>query len=318
MTRPKHQRAKILLVDDSTTNLRIMGGILSSSYDILVATSSETALEIAQGSEPPDLILLDVKMPGMDGYAACRILKEADNTRDIPIIFITALEDPQSEMKGFELGAVDYITKPYSAQAIRARVKTHLALKQHADILEDQAFLDGLTGIANRRQFDQSLEKEWLRMMRRETPLSLLMIDIDHFKQFNDRYGHGIGDECLRLVAHTIASIIKRPGDLAVRYGGEEFAVILPDTDEKGARVVAEAMRLAVDTLKLPHAASLVADHITISLGVTSNIPRQHENAQDLVNAADRALYRAKSSGRNRIYVESPDSKNGTATVLAT
>jgi diguanylate cyclase (GGDEF)-like protein len=240
----------------------------------------------------------------MDGYAACQILKEADNTRDIPVIFITALEDPQSEMKGFELGAVDYITKPYSAQAIRARVKTHLALKQHADILEDQAFLDGLTGIANRRQFDQSLEKEWQRMMRRETPLSLLMIDIDHFKQFNDRYGHGVGDECLRLVACTIASIIKRPGDLAARYGGEEFVVILPETDEKGACTVAEVIRLAVESLKPPHVSSLAAAHVTISLGVACDIPRRHANMQDLVNAADRALYRAKSAGRNQVSVE--------------
>jgi len=302
----QNHRAKILLVDDSTTNLRILGEILSSDYDILIATSGETALEIAQDPEPPDLILMDVKMPGMDGYTACRILKEDDNTCNIPVIFITAIEGAQAEMKGLELGAVDYITKPYFAQAVRARVKNHLALKQHADTLEDLAFLDGLTGIANRRQFDQQLEKEWRRMMRQVAPLSLLMIDIDHFKRFNDHYGHGVGDDCLRLVARTIASIIKRPGDLAARYGGEEFAVILPDTDEKGARVVAEAIRLAVESLKLPHASSPVADHITISLGVTSNIPGRHENVQDLVNAADRALYRAKSAGRNQVSVEPP------------
>lgn len=304
----QNRRAKILLVDDSTTNLRILGEILAPDYDILVATSGEATLEIAQDPEPPDLILLDVKMPGMDGYAACRILKEDDNTRNIPVIFITAVEGSQAETKGFELGAVDYITKPYSAPVVRARVRTHVALKQRTDLLEDLAFLDGLTGIANRRQFDLQLEKEWRRMMRRGESLSLLMIDIDHFKKFNDRYGHGTGDDCLGLVARTIAGITKRPGDLTARYGGEEFAVILPDTDERGARTVAEAMRRAVESLKVPHDSSLVVDQITISLGVTSHIPHRQGSLQNLINAADRALYCAKSSGRNRISVEYPAS----------
>ena len=306
MTHPQAHRAKILLVDDSTTNLRILGAILSPDYDILVAISGETALEIARDPEPPDLILLDVQMPEMDGYTACQILKEDDLTRNIPIIFITAMDGSQAETKGFELGAVDYITKPYSPPVIRARVGTQVALKQRTDLLETMAFLDGLTGISNRRQFDRQLEKEWSLMMRRNAPLSLLLIDIDHFKRFNDNNGHAAGDDCLRLVAQTIASVIKRPGDLAARYGGEEFAIILPDTDEKGARVVAAAVHLAVEALKLPHASSPLTDHITISLGVTTDIPRRQGNLQDLVNAADHALYHAKSAGRNRISVESP------------
>jgi diguanylate cyclase (GGDEF)-like protein len=306
MTIPQNQRAKILLVDDSTTNLRILGAILSPDYDILVAISGGTALEIARDPEPPDLILLDVQMPEMDGYTVCQILKEDDLTRNIPVIFITAVDGSQAETKGFELGAVDYITKPYSPLVVRARVGTQVALKQRTDLLETMAFLDGLTGISNRRQFDRQLEKEWSLMMRRSAPLSLLLIDIDYFKRYNDHYGHGAGDDCLRLVARTIASVIKRPGDLAARYGGEEFAIILPDTDEKGARVVAEAARLAVESLKLPHASSPLTDHITISLGVTTDIPHRQGNLQDLVNAADHALYHAKSAGRNRISVESP------------
>ena len=306
MTHPQVHRAKILLVDDSTTNLRILGAILSPDYDVLVAISGETALEIARDPEPPDLILLDVQMPGMDGYTACQILKEDDLTRNIPVIFITALDGSQAETKGFELGAVDYITKPYSPPVVRARVGTQVALKQRTDLLETMAFLDGLTGIPNRRQFDRQLEKEWLLMMRRSAPLSLLLIDIDHFKRYNDHYGHGAGDDCLRLVARTIASVIKRPGDLAARYGGEEFAIILPDTDERGASTVAEAARLAVESLKLPHASSPLTDHITISLGVTTDIPRRQGNLHDFVNAADHALYHAKSAGRNRISVESP------------
>lgn len=297
-------RAKILIVDDSTTNLMLLGEILTPEYDVLVATSGEMALEIARNPEPPDLILMDVKMPGMDGYTACQILKEDNHTRNIPLIFITAMEGSQAETKGFELGAVDYITKPYSAPVVCARVKTHLALKKHVDLLENLAFIDGLTGIANRRQFDQQLEKEWRRMMRRNAPLSLLLIDIDHFKKFNDHYGHGAGDDCLRQIAYTIASVIKRPGDLAARYGGEEFAVVLPDTDENGASAVAEVMRLAVNTLKRPHAMSPVADHITISVGVASDIPRIHQNEKDLINAADHALYHAKITGRNRVNTE--------------
>ena len=309
MTIPQNQRGKILLVDNSLTSLRILGAILSPDYDILIATSGETALEIARDPEPPDLILLDVQMPEMDGYAACQILKEDDLTRNIPIIFITAMDGSQAETKGFELGAVDYITKPYSPPVIRARVGTHVALKQRTDLLEAMAFLDGMTGIANRRQFDRQLEKEWSLMMRRSAPLSLLLIDIDHFKRFNDNYGHAAGDDCLRLVARTIASVIKRPGDLAARYGGEEFAIILPDTDEKGARIVAEAARLAVKSLKLPHASSPLIDHITISIGATTDIPHRQGNLQDFVNAADHALYHAKSAGRNQISVESPASK---------
>ena len=301
---PLAQRARILLVDDSSANLRILGEILAAEYDILVATSGEAALEIAQDPEPPDLILLDVKMPGMDGYATCQILKESEQTRSIPVIFITAVEGSQAESKGFELGAVDYITKPYAAPVVRARVRTHMALMQYTRLLENLAFLDGLTGIANRRQFDLELEKEWRRMMRRNAPLSLLMIDIDHFKAFNDHYGHGAGDECLRLVARSIAGVIKRPGDLAARYGGEEFAVILPDTDERGAAVVAESMLRAINALQIAHETSPVAGQVTISLGAASYVPQRHETPQGLINAADRALYLAKTAGRNQIRTE--------------
>jgi diguanylate cyclase (GGDEF)-like protein len=311
MILPHGQRAKILLVDDSPTNLMLLGEILSADYDVLVANSGETALEIARNSEPPDLILLDVKMPRTDEYATCQLLKEDANTRDIPIIFVTAVEGSQAETRGFELGAVDYITKPYSTPVVLARVRTHMALKKHSELLESLAFIDGLTGIANRRQFDQQLEKEWSRMMRQNAPLSLLIIDIDHFKTFNDQYGHGAGDDCLRLVARTIAGIIKRPGDLAARYGGEEFVVILPGTDEIGAHSVAESMRSAVDKLAIPHAGSSVADHVTISIGGASHIPRRQGNFQDLINSADRALYRAKSAGRNQIFIE-PYSKGET------
>jgi diguanylate cyclase (GGDEF)-like protein len=308
----QERRPKILLVDDSPTNLRLLGEILSSDYDILVAASGKIALEIVQNLELPDLILLDVKMPEMDGYTTCQLLKEGNNTRNIPIIFITAVEGSHAETKGFELGAVDYITKPYSTPVVLARVRTHVALKKHAELLENLAFLDGLTSIPNRRQFDQQLEKEWRRMMRQAGPLAVLLIDIDNFKKFNDQYGHGAGDECLRLVAHVISTVAKRPGDLTARYGGEEFAVILPDTDEIGALSVAGSICVAVDQLALPHAASPVTDHVTVSIGVTSAVPERQGNLQDLINSADQALYRAKTLGRNQVC--SHLSSNGTDT----
>jgi diguanylate cyclase (GGDEF)-like protein len=170
--------------------------------------------------------------------------------------------------------------------------------------LENLAFLDGLTGIANRRQFDEHLEREWRRLTRRSAPLSLLMIDIDHFKGLNDHYGHGYGDDCLRRVAGALADVARRSGDLPARYGGEEFAVVLPDTGTDGALTVAEKIRAAVEALRLPHVASRVAGHVTVSVGVAGGIPRHRGTPRELVNAADRALYRAKSSGRNRIHGE--------------
>ncbi|MEW6404897.1 MAG: diguanylate cyclase [Chloroflexota bacterium] len=306
---PQSNRPKILLVDNSPTNLRVLGGILSPHYDVLAAATSDAALEIARTTEHLSLVLLDVMMPGMDGYEICRILKSDEATRQIPIIFLTATEGFNVEARGFELGAVDYITKPYSASVVRARVKNHLALKQRAHLLETSVFIDELTGIANRQQFERQLRKEWRRTMRRGVPLSLLMIDLDHFRQFNDRYGHEAGDEYLRLAGRRLADIIKRPGDLAARYDGDEFAVILPDTDEKGACTVAEAMRLAVESLSPPLESSLAANHITVSLGVACVIPNRQGDLQELVSAADHALNRAKSAGSNQVSIGRPITK---------
>lgn len=293
-------------MDDSPTSLRTLGEILSPDYDVLVATTGQAALEIARGPEPLDLILLDVMMPGLDGHAVCRALKEDERARLVPIIFVTALLGSEAEARGFDMGAVDYITKPLSAPVVRARVRTHVSLKRRSDLLERLAFLDGLTGIANRRQFDELLEREWRRLTRRVSPLSLLMVDIDHFKGLNDHYGHGYGDDCLRRVAGAIAEVARRSGDIAARYGGEEFVVLLPDTGLDGALTVAEKVRSGVEALRLPHASSPVAGHITVSVGVAGSIPRHRGSSQELVNLADRALYRAKSSGRNRVHGEVP------------
>lgn len=206
-------------------------------------------------------------MPDMDGYEVCRRLKQEEKTANIPVIFITARDQEEDETRGLDAGAVDYITKPFSLPIVGARVKTHLELKRHRDLLENLSSKDGLTGIPNRRRFDEMLKREWNSAVRKGNPLSLVMIDIDHFKAYNDNYGHWRGDDCLRLVAGALFSTPQRPGDFTARYGGEEFVSILPETDMEGALSVCRAMQKMIGALEIPHAFSTVAGHITISLG---------------------------------------------------
>jgi diguanylate cyclase (GGDEF)-like protein len=294
------EQAKILIIDDSPADIHTLGGILGKDYQLFFATNGADGLDIVM-RERPDLILLDVVMPDMDGYAVCDRLKADRLLRDIPVIFVTALTDVSEETKGLEAGAVDYLTKPVSAPIVKARVRTHLELKRHQDLLRQLACLDGLTCVANRRRFDELLEQEWRRSLRTGQPLSLILADVDDFKAYNDHYGHLAGDECLRLVASTLAAAIKRPMDLLARYGGEEFACLLPETDLAGALVVAQRLVTVVAELRIPHADSGVAAWITISAGVASLIPDEEPSAIELVRVADTCLYRAKKEGRNRI-----------------
>lgn len=293
-------QAKILIIDDSPTDIRILSSILGKDYRLLFATNGSEGLDITM-RERPDLILLDVLMPGMDGYETCARLKADRLLRDIPVIFVTALDEVSEETRGLEVGAVDYLTKPISAPIVKARVRTHLELKRHQDALRQLACLDGLTGIGNRRHFDELLEQEWRRAARTGQPLALILADIDDFKAYNDHYGHLAGDECLRLVASTLATAIKRSMDLLARYGGEEFACLLPETDSTGAVVVARHLVKAVAELRIPHAYSGAAACVTISAGVASIVPSQEGSAYALVQATDTCLYRAKKEGRNRV-----------------
>jgi diguanylate cyclase (GGDEF)-like protein len=263
-------------------------------------------LELAAQSAP-DLILLDVMMPDMDGYETCRRLKADPLTRDIPVIFVTALNNAEDEAFGLEVGAVDFISKPLNSAVVRARVRTHLTLKYQADLLRSMAFLDGLTGIANRRQFEEALQREWRACLRTGTSLALAMIDIDHFKSFNDTCGHVAGDACLRAVAGILHNDMSRPHDLIARYGGEEFACLLPDTDLEGARVKAEQLRHAVQSLGIPHEASGTAPVVTISVGLETFIPTDELTPERLVAAADAQLYKAKHAGRNRVCCAAPE-----------
>lgn len=289
----------ILVVDDTPANLSLISRLLSDSYKVKVANCGERALEIAQSSSPPDLILLDVVMPGMDGYEVCRRLKAQDTTKDIPIIFITAMADAENESMGFTLGAVDYISKPFNKTVVKARIRVHMQLKRQSRLLENLVFMDGLTEIPNRRALNQTFEREWARSLRAGLPLSYFLIDIDLFKQFNDHYGHGCGDECLARVAQALHGCVHRPGDFVGRYGGEEFVAILANTDMDEALHMAQHFHSSVAALQIPHAHSSVDPYVTVSIGVATTQPQTGQHHQTLADTADRMLYDAKNAGKN-------------------
>jgi diguanylate cyclase (GGDEF)-like protein len=289
----------ILVVDDTPANLSLMSSLLKDTYKVRVANSGERALEIAQSDTPPDLILLDIMMPDMDGYEVCRRLKAQAATKDIPIIFITAMSDVENESMGFALGAVDYISKPFDKTVVKARIRVHMQLKRQARLLENLVFMDALTEVPNRRALDQTFAQEWARSLRNGSPLSYVLIDIDLFKQFNDHYGHGSGDECLVRVAKALHGCVQRPSDCLGRYGGEEFAAILANTDMDHALQVAQHFHASVAALQIPHAHSAVAPQVTISIGVATTCPVAGQNLHTLSEAADRMLYAAKHAGKN-------------------
>lgn len=291
----------ILLVDDAKENIRILAEVLREDYTIKVATNGEKALDIAMSENPPDLILLDIVMPRIDGYEVCKRLKASPQTKDIPVIFITGKVSEEDEILGFNLGAVDYIIKPFRPIVVKARVKTHSDLKRYRDYLEGISYRDGLTGIFNRRKFDEYLHTTWEFVQREKLPISLIMIDIDRFKLFNDNYGHQAGDKCLINVAQTLSNSVLRKTDLVARYGGEEFVCVLPSTVVENALDIAENLRKNIIELQIPHEFSMVENYLTISVGVASIIPDANSKCSDLIKAADDALYISKEGGRNRV-----------------
>ncbi|MBA2926726.1 diguanylate cyclase [Pseudomonas sp. P7] len=293
-------RPKILVVDDQPVNIRLINELLKGEYDIIMATEGKQALLKCQ-TQNPDLILLDVLMPGMSGHEVCRILKADEQTHNIPIIFLTSQNDEVDEALGFELGAVDFITKPIRSTVISARVIAHLALKLQSDLLKTIGLTDGLTNVDNRRRFDENLQRDWLQCARHGQSISLLMIDIDHFKLYNDHYGHQQGDECLRAVANVIKKALRRPYDSVARYGGEEFACILPNTDAAGALKVAQGVLQEVRGLGIQHINSSTREIVTVSIGVGTKIPTIDTSADELLRAADKELYKSKQFGRDRL-----------------
>jgi diguanylate cyclase (GGDEF)-like protein len=324
----KLNNSKILIIDDNPTNLKVAVEYLEAyGFVVLVAQDGESGIERTKFALP-DIILLDILMPGLDGFETCNRLKADVATKDIPVIFMTALASTEDKVKGFAVGAVDYVTKPIQREELLARITTHLriqALTRQLQLqnqqLQQQAWelrqaqasaeaayrelqrlanLDSLTQVANRRRFDEYLNLEWRRMLREQSPLSLILCDIDYFKRYNDCYGHQAGDNCLKQIAQAIDCTLNRPGDLVARYGGEEFAIILPNTPATGAAQIAEMILAAIAQLQIPHAQSKVSAYVTVCLGVSSQIVQPNLQPHTLIAAADRALYTAKKQGRDR------------------
>jgi len=301
--------AKILLVDDSPVNLKIISRLLGNAYEVIVAGDGPTAVQLAT-EEMPDLILLDVIMPGMDGFAVCRFLKSQLATTDIPVIFITVLTEPKDIIKGFEAGGQDYITKPFCSLELCARIKTHLDLREsreaskaYAEQLEAKnrelneilenleiiAVTDYLTNIPNRRYMVQRLQDEVARLKRNSGNMTIALADVVNFKRINDCYGHDCGD----LVLKEIAGIMKantREQDVVARWGGDEFLLMLPDTDLNGGRIVAEKIRQALETAVICYQGKELA--VAMTLGVAQFDPQQDIDAN--IKQADEALYQRK------------------------
>ena len=296
---------KILVVDDDPGMIQLVGRMVGHLGEVRFALGGKAALTSAR-EHPPDLVLLDSEMPSMSGWDVCAALKAAPETAAIPVIFVTANSGEEQELRGLAMGGADFITKPISEPLLLARVGIQLQMKQLTDELRRLATLDALTGIANRRTLDHQVALEWKRSRRSRSAMSLLMVDVDHFKLFNDRYGHPVGDSCLRIVAQALSEACLRPADLVARYGGEEFAILLPDTNAAGAANVAQRVSDAVSARAIPHLASTNATHVTVSVGVSTCTwqPGQVDGLDEgtLVKCADAALYAAKRAGRAQAW----------------
>ncbi|MDR3138290.1 MAG: diguanylate cyclase [Treponema sp.] len=291
---------KILIIDDEKPNLMVLNSILSPDYTVFIAKSGKEGLSRALADQP-DLILLDIIMPDMNGFEVLKVLKASEEISRIPVIIITGLDNDVDEERGFALGAVDYIGKPFKNAIVKARVKTHIQIIDQIRTIERIGMVDGLTDIPNRRCFDDRFAMEWRRALRKRQPLSFLMMDLDKFKSYNDTYGHPQGDILLRAVAKLLSAAAKRPADLAARLGGEEFGLLLPDTHGDAAREIAENIRAAVEAARIPGAGGKAVTQITVSIGVITLVPGEKMTPEAFIAAADKNLYAAKKSGRNRV-----------------
>ncbi|MCA9642035.1 MAG: diguanylate cyclase [Polyangiaceae bacterium] len=300
---------RILIVDDDPGAIHILARLLSGIAALSVATTGADALRIA-AETPPDLILLDAEMPGMNGFEVCAALKQEPALAHIPVIFVTSHKDEDFEVTGFDAGAADFIGKPINPRLVLVRVQNQLNVKRMGDQLRRNANTDGLTGLFNRAWLDHALTTEWRRARRSREPLSMLLIDVDHFKLYNDHYGHPAGDRCLQAVAEALQEVCRRPADTAARFGGEEFAVLLADTDERGAEVVAQKLLAAIASLGLEHGRSPTSPLVSVSVGMATWDPRPFGSLRPpdesdveiaaFIERADRGLYAAKHAGRAR------------------
>ncbi len=307
--------SRVLLVDDQPIVAEAFKRMLIDvdDIDIQYCADPEQAIEAAR-SYKPTVILQDLVMPNIDGLTLLELFRTNSVTMSIPIIVMSTKEDPKIKSAAFAKGASDYLVKFPDQIELLARVRAHsrsywaqrelhatqMELKRKNAELEALSCRDALTGILNRRGFDEYLRKEWLRAIRKKTELGLALIDIDFFKHFNDNYGHQGGDECLRHVARALGEKLHRPSDVVARYGGEEFVVVLPDTNLLGSAMIAESLRSAVEALHYPHEFSAAANCVTVSVGVAVMAPKPNESQDVLIKHADEALYSAKDDGRNR------------------
>lgn len=325
------QNSTILVIDDTQSNLDVLNNCLTEAgAKVLMRDNGKEGIALAI-EKKPDIILLDIVMTHINGYEVCQLLKAEPLTHAIPVIFTSALTRSADKIKGFSVGGVDYITKPFQLDEIIARIEIHLVLvnlQQQLEIKNQQleqeikicrqiaknlenanqrlhrlSISDGLTNIANRRHFDSYLKQEWQRAMRDKQPIALLIADIDYFKQYNDTYGHQGGDRCLIRIAQAMTTVVKRPSDLVARYGGEEFAIILPNTEMLGAIEIGKKICQTIIDLKIPHTTSLIAPYVTVSLGINFVTPTNDHTIIEFIEIADRGLYQAKEQGRNRIVV---------------
>ena len=293
-------RPSILTVEDDDVIRALIGGILSTEFNMYSAKDAAAGMAIAL-EHKPDLILLDVGLPDMDGFEACRRIKAHPALADIPIIFLTGRSSPTDEVEGLEAGGIDYIAKPINPIVLRARIRNHLELKKSRDALERMVRIDSLTGLANRHSIDDTLLREWRRQARTKQPLAVIMIGVDDFKQYNDTCGQGAGDVCLKSIALAIKDALQRPADLIARYDGETFVVLLPDNALEGAATVAEVIRTAVAALEIQRAGSKIAPYVTVSLGVACTTPETDKEPAEFLEAAAAQLTAARSEGGNRV-----------------
>jgi diguanylate cyclase (GGDEF)-like protein len=293
------EKNSVLIVDDDKSNIIALTHILTPEYTVYAAKSGKDAIEVAK-EHSPDVILLDIVMPEMDGFEVLSKLKNIAETREIPVLFITGLRTAADEEKGLRLGAADFISKPFSPAIVKLRIMNQLQMLNQIDMIRHLSITDQLTDLPNRRSFDQRFSLEWNHAMRNKMPLSIFLLDIDFFKIYNDTYGHLQGDEALRTVPKVIMKPLHRSNDFLARWGGEEFVVLLPGTASDGAMEVAEQIRAGVEKMRIP-CEKEGAEKITISIGVNTLLPRPENSSSDFIDGADRALYEAKRTGRNRV-----------------
>ncbi|EOS37456.1 diguanylate cyclase response regulator [Lachnospiraceae bacterium] len=290
---------KILIVDDSAIQAARLKSILEEDYDITIAQTAEEGLSYAS-SQDFSLILLDVVMPGMDGFMLLKRLQEEIITRSIPVILITSLSDIQNEQRGFTLGAVDYIAKPFHPVIVQARVTTHIKLYKYRKQVEHQSMTDQLTGIANRRRHDLYSVAKWKEAARLKIPFTICMFDIDRFKAYNDTFGHPAGDKVIISVANTLSNYLRRTTDFVARYGGEEFVAIIVGADARINYEYMKQIRKGIEDLHIPHAPS-AGEWVTVSIGGVTVLPVDSEQYPTYLNIADTMLYDAKRFGRNQV-----------------